>query len=557
MLRWLLLFVVIDCVAIFLVKPAQASTAITANNPTRVQTEFGPVRGQLSQSGSTQVWLGVPYAQAPVGELRWHAPNPPLPWTKELQANAYGSACPQIGFFYGPPPVGKKWGASNVEVFGKPVGNEDCLKLNIWRPSNAVGPMPVIVFIHGGSNVVGHSADPIYDGEKLALATHALIVTINYRLGIFGWLAHPALEGQDPLTNSGNYAILDIIQALHFIQSNAVAFGADPRNITVMGQSAGAGNAYSLMGSPLAQGLFQKAIVLSGLLERQSTKQEGYAFTDSFIDQLLIDDHLAATQDDAVKYAASKSLSWKHDYLKSKTTDQLLNAMALHHEFFRAPHGFRDGSVFPDNAPLDIEEGRIQTVPMIIGTTRDESKLLFPFGIKKSGQEMFGLMRKSNPDAAPVAQLSDIVSSYLLPDVSPALYNTAHWGISTYLHRKVIKSISIVSKHNRKVFAYRFDWDDAPQPWHTVYGACHACDLPFIFDNFSDNFFSMEYPQKNKAGREALSATMMNAIGTFIRTGDPNSPTLHAIWTPWDEEGNNQQSMVFNATDRGVVLTMQ
>ena len=543
------------CLLLSLAMLLSPLTQAAEDQTTLVQTQSGPIRGQLSQNGAALFWLGVPYAQPPIGERRWQAPQAPLPWSKELQAKTYGSACSQIGWFYGPPPAGKKWGAANVEVFGKPVGSEDCLTLNIWRPSNLAGPMPVIVFVHGGSNVVGHAGDPLYNGEQLALTTKALVVTINYRLGVFGWFAHLSLEGKDPLTNSGNYAALDIMQALRFVQANAAALGGDPKNITLMGQSAGAGNTYSLIGSPLSRGLFQKAILLSGLIERKSTKQKGYEYADQFMAQMAIDDHLAATHDDAVKLVAEKSLAWKHDYLKLKTADQLLNAMKKHKELSRGPHGFNDGVVLSENLPEDVEQGRIHPLPMIVGMARDESKLLFPVGIKISGPQLFGMMRNSNPDAESKAKLSDIVSPYLLPNLSPALFNSVHWGISTYLEHDVNRDIKSLAKHNSKVYAYRFEWDHAPEPWDTIYGACHACDLPFLFGNFSDNFFSMEYPQKNKAGREALSATMMNAIGSFVHTGDPNNPKLRATWKPWSNE-SNQQRLIFNASDQDVVLSI-
>ncbi|MES2489141.1 MAG: carboxylesterase family protein [Pseudomonadota bacterium] len=547
----------ISSLAFGLNQSAQASVALTANKAALVQTQSGPVRGQLSESGAVQVWLGIPFAQPPTGERRWQAPKPLLPWTKELQANAYGSACPQLGGLYGPPLAGKKWGLSNAETFGKPVGQEDCLKLNIWRPSNSSEPMPVIVFVHGGSNVSGHGSDPLYDGQKLALATHAVIVTINYRLGIFGWFAHPSLEGNGAVSDSGNYAALDIIQALRFVHANAAAFGGDPKNITLMGQSAGAGNTYILMGSPLAQGLFQKAIVLSGLIEHKSPKQDGYAYVDKFMSQMMIDDHLATTLEEAAKVAASKSLSWKHDYLKSKTADQLLNVIALHKELFRSPHGFNDGVVLSDNLPADIQQGRIPMVPMIVGSTREESKLLFSVGYKVSGQQLFDRVLKSDPNAAPSTKMSDLVAPYFLADLTPSLFNTMHWGISTYLQRKLSKDLAILPKHNAKVYAYRFDWDNAPEPWHTFYGACHACDLPFIFGNFSNNFFSMESSQQNRTGREALSASMMSAISAFIRTGNPNNPKLRTSWKPLGNEAGNQQRLIFDATDQDAVLSMQ
>jgi para-nitrobenzyl esterase len=534
---------------------AHAGDVLPMTSGLLVQTQSGPVRGEYSRDTSTRRWLGIPFAEPPVGERRWQAPVPHAPWTKELQAIAYGSACPQMGWYYGPPSPGKSWGVSNVETFGKLVGNEDCLKLNIWRPNSNETGLPVVVFVHGGANVVGHSSDPIYDGARLATRTHAVVVTINYRLGIFGWFFHPALAGDDPLTNSGNFGTLDIIQALKFVRDNAGAFGGDAKNVTLMGQSAGALNTYSLMGSPLATGLFHKAIVLSGLIPAGTDKQRGADYSKRFAAQLIVDDGLAPTRDDANKYAEDKGAPWLRSYLKAKSPEQLINTLNKNSDLWRSPNIFRDGAVLSANLPAAIEQNRFHAVPTIVGMTHDESKLLFELGVKASGSQLFTMMLNSDPDAGKEPGLEDLVSAYLLPSLSSVPYNALHWMFTKYLERRVSQSYNLLAKHNPKVFIYRFDWNQSPEPWRTLFSACHGSDLPFIFGNFSGNFFSAQYSKENQPGREALSAVMMNYIGAFIRSGDPNYAGQQQAWHPWTPDGDHQEKLIFSASTKNVELS--
>lgn len=541
--------------AVVLASTALAADPLLGISELRVHTQSGFIRGQNADDGKVQKWLGIPYAEPPIGEHRWQAPLPHSAWKDERQANKFGNACTQVGGFYGPTPAGKPWGKSNVENFGKSVGSEDCLTLNIWRPQGAENGLPVIVFMHGGSNVVGYSGDPLYDGAKLAVGAHALVVTVNYRLGIFGWFTHPALESKDPLTNSGNFGTLDIIQALHFIQANAAAFGGDPKNVTVMGQSAGAKDVYSLIGSSLTDGLFQKAIVLSGLVTKGFSKEKGYEYSSSLIEQSVIDDQLAKTPSEAEQLLANKGLAWQSQYLKSKSAEELIALTSRHTDLRKVPREFNDGVVRPSDLPAAFEEGKFHTVPTIVGMTNDESKLLFDYGIKVDRQTRFAMMMSADSSKVPEIKLTDVMSSYLLPALGPWLYNATHSVTSAYLQHLATKGISKQAEHDSRVFAYQFNWNNAPEPWKTIYGSCHGIDLPFIFGNFSSNVLAMDFSETNKSGREALSLIMMKTIKAFVRTGDPNNDALPARWYPWGANGEHKKRLLFNASDLAPEIT--
>ena len=520
------------------------------------RTTLGPLRGTLATSGSGVRWLGIPYAKPPMGDLRWQAPEPHAPWTEVRSADAFGAPCAQLGSIYGPPPDGKAWGASNVEAFNKPVGSEDCLTLNVWKPNHSASRLPVIVFVHGGSNIAGYSGDPVYDGEKLAAATGSVVVTVNYRLGIFGWMTHPAFQSDDAKSSSGNFGTLDILLALQFIQSNVAAFGGDPANVTLMGQSAGAINVYSVMGSPLGAGLFQKAIILSGIIV-STPRDKGYEFSRKLATQLALDDGLAHSKSAAKAYFEKQSASDFRTYLKSKTTTQLLAAQGQDPALRRVPTCFGDGTVIPVDLKDVFEKGQFNRMPTIVGMTRDEAKLFTANVMKVSDAERFTLMLKTDPDAVPTLKLKDLITPYLLPSLGPGFYDAYAWLILKAAEYQANAAITTMANHEPKVFAYRFDWNQGPEPWRTLYGAGHAIDLAFIFGNFSNNFFSMDFSQRNSPGREALSKIMMQTIGTFVRSGDPNNPELTTTWNPWSPTDGKTKKFVFNATDQAVDLSVR
>jgi para-nitrobenzyl esterase len=217
------------------------------SGPGVIATSEGAVRGVAE--GGTLAYKGIPYAAPPVGERRWRPPAEPVCHAAELAATAFGPACPQTG------------------AGGAAEGDEDCLTLNIWAPAAETGVAalrPVLVFIHGGGNIQGASSQPVYDGRYLAERGGGVVVTINYRLGALGFLAHPALSAESGRGVSGNYGILDQIAALRWVQRNITAFGGDPNRVLIFGESAGGVNVCVLVASPLANGLFSAALIESG-----------------------------------------------------------------------------------------------------------------------------------------------------------------------------------------------------------------------------------------------------------------------------------------------------
>jgi para-nitrobenzyl esterase len=273
-------------------------------------TTAGDVVGFIDSYG-TRAWKGIPYAEPPVGPLRWRAPRPPRPWSGVRETLAAATACPQLKSF-----IGDGSGAEDSLIDGV----EDCLYLNLWSPANASN-LPVMFWIHGGGNTIGHAGT--YNGAALAGQRNVVVVTINYRLGPFGWFAHPALERDDPLDDSGNYGTLDAIRALQWTRDNIAAFGGDPDNVTVFGESAGGFDTLAMMASPLAEGLFHRAIVQSGgysptsMTKASNPVAEGgddYSATE-ILSHLLVSDGTVADLAAARSYQSDMGRGAIRDYL--------------------------------------------------------------------------------------------------------------------------------------------------------------------------------------------------------------------------------------------------
>jgi para-nitrobenzyl esterase len=212
--------------------------------------------------------------------------------------------------------------------------------------------------------------------------------------------------------------------------------------------------------------------------------------------------------------------------------------------------------VLPPNLAAAYDQGQFQHVPMIIGTTRDEAKLFTYNLFKVDNEQRFRMMLQSDPDAPPKFGIEDVLKPYLLPSLTPALYNVWAWIESAVLGHAVNGSIARVAKYEPRVYAYRFDWDRGPEPWKTLYGAAHAIDLPFIFANFGPGFFAMDFSAQNRPGREALSKVMMQSIGAFMRSGNPNVPALGLDWKPWGADGE-QRKLILDAGDQGLNLSLR
>jgi carboxylesterase type B len=548
-------------------------------SPIQRQTTFGVVVGtDLSDANGTYVWKGVPYAKPPVGELRWKAPVDPDPWTSPRLTQQFGHACTQASRLYGPG-LNNKYDATIGTSLGKTVGSEDCLYLNIWRPATAAAQLPVIVWVHGGSNISGYTADPMYDGANLARTANAVFVSVNYRLGVLGFFNLGQLQTGHPLDNSGNFALLDIIKALQFVHRNIAVFGGDAGNVTLMGESAGAVNVYAVMTSPLLVDanppLVHKIVAMSGGISPASELPAGSVATlalpsafraqaDLLLRELLIGDGQAADAAAATALVASKSASEIAAYVRSKSADAIWTTMVAKLVPINAggSEPIPDGHVLPVNPIAAIRAGRYVKGPMLVGNTRDEGKL-FPTMLPLVGGAVGRLLNDAtvfstafnyNPDAAPTTTVEQWIPASYLPPTTPASgFNAKTEQLTRVFFLASRDSVlNALKTQQSNIWYYRFDWDELPPPFDVIYGASHAFDLPFAFGNFGPSLYAnISYTRGNEAGRLALSDAMMQSIGVFARSGDPNNPALGVSWPTWPS------MLLFDATPAAKAISVR
>ena len=543
-------------------------------------TRFGTIVGiDDSDNTGTYAWKGVPFAKPPVGALRWKAPSDPDAWREPRKTQQFGNACVQYGRIYGPG-SNNRYDLTIAQTLNQAVGSEDCLYLNIWRPANRHGDLPVIVFVHGGSNVSGYTADPVYDGAALAKAANAVVVSVNYRLGIFGFLNLPQLkEGVDSAEDSGNFALLDIIKALEFVNREIPRFGGNPSSVTLMGQSAGAINVYAMLTSPLVVNarprLFDRAAALSGGISLASNLAPGSLPTlnpasiyllqgNALLRKQLIADGLAADDASADAYIASHSAAQLAAYLRSKTPAALLNTLL----FRLAALGLAgsgpipEGTVLPVDPIAAINAGHYLKVPILAGNTRDEAKLFPTFlalfgsgsGRAVTDAQLFTIQFNYNPDAAPQIAIREWIPPQYLPVTKPGTgFNAMTDRLnSIFFIRSRDNVLNALKAQQGDVWYYRFDWDQEPAPWNDIYGAAHVFDLPFVFGNFGPSLFAnVMNSTANRPGRLDLSDAMMRSMGAFARHGDPNNRSLGVHWPAWPS------TLIFDATETQKVISVQ
>ena len=575
----------------------------------KVHTQFGPIVGiDDSDHSGTYAWKGVPFAKPPVGALRWRAPADPDAWHEPKKTQQFGNACVQYGRIYGPG-LNNRYDATIAQTLNQAVGSEDCLYLNIWRPANGHGGLPVIVFVHGGSNVSGYTADPVYDGAALAKEANAVVVSVNYRLGIFGFLSVPQLkEGVDANEASGNFAMLDIFKALQFINHEIPRFGGNPSKVTLMGQSAGAINVYAMLTSPLVVNarprLFDRAMPLSGGISLASdlptatppnlpTLNPASVYLlqgNQLLAQQLIVDGLATDLASAQAYIASHTAAELAAYLRSKTPAQLLfTLLAKLAALGLAGSGpIPDGTVLPVSPVNAIKAGQYLKVPVLAGNTRDEAKLFPTFlaipgfggvsGRLVSDAALFATQCGStvswpvvppppapvppptylpiacNPNVTPTAPIENWIPAAYLPVDAPVTGFNARTDV--FNQHFFIPSrdnvLDALKSQQDEVWYYRFDWDREPAPWNDIYGAAHVFDLPFIFGNFGPSLFgTIISTNQNRRGRLDLSDAMMQSIAAFARRGNPNDRELGVYWPAWP------RTLIFDATDTRKVISVE
>ena len=548
-------------------------------SPIQRQTTFGLVVGtDLSAANGTYVWKGVPYAKPPVGELRWKAPADPDPWASPRLTQQFGHACAQASRLYGPG-LNNKYDTTIGTSLGKTVGSEDCLYLNIWRPASAAAQLPVIVWVHGGSNISGYTADPMYDGANLARTANAVFVSVNYRLGVLGFFNLGQLKTGNPLDDSGNFALLDVIKALQFVHRNIAAFGGDPGNVTLMGESAGAVNVYALMTSSLLvdanPALVHKLLPISGGISPAGELPAGSVATlapveafrgqaDLLVRELMIGDGQAADAAGATALVASKSASEIAAYVRSKSADAIWTTIATKLAPVNAGGSgpIPDGHVLPSNPIAAIRAGRYVKGPMLVGNTRDEGKLfttMLPLvggavGRLLNDAAVFSTAFNYNPEAAPTTTVEQWIPASYLPATTPGSgFNAKTEQLTRAFFLASRDSVlNALKTQQSNIWYYRFDWDELPPPFDVIYGASHAFDLPFAFGNFGPSLYAnISYTRGNEAGRLALSDAMMRSIGAFARTGDPNNTALGVTWPTWPS------MLLFDATPTAKAISVQ
>ncbi|MBZ6250642.1 carboxylesterase family protein [Streptomyces olivaceus] len=514
--------------------PVNAAPADGSHRTTVVRTDLGRVEGlDQRRSSGTYSWLGIPYAQPPVGPLRWRAPVTHRPWQGLRDATAYGDGCAQQGRLFSPAPSGPHYGLDVRDGLDEPVGAEDCLTLNVFRPSTAKKDLPVVVFVHGGSNVVGYSADPMYDGRALARGADAVVVTVNYRLGVFGWLDLPGLKTGDPAGDSGNFGTLDQIEALRFVRRNASAFGGDASNVTVMGESAGAVNVWALMTSPLSRGLMDKAVPLSGGL-KFSAPARARTYAEAFLDEAV---GPGGSREEAVRR------------LRELPADEVVRAQIRRGAAVGDPPAvLADGVVLPADHHDVVRTGRLRDMPVLAGNTFEEGKLFGSLvdAYRPTDRERFTKQYFFDPDEPSPFGARDFIADRYLPADGPGGWNEAAGRLTDSIFTGIVHDSmdSMREAGNEHLYYYQFGWDREPAPFDTVYGAAHAMDLPFVFGTFDEGLFTFAFSRRNEPGRLQLSKLMTESIRAFVRTGRPQHCGLGAHWGRWPH------SMVFDATDR-------
>jgi len=476
-----------------------------------MQLYSGRVGGQ--QEDGIWTYLGIPYAAPPVGELRWREPQPVEPWDDILYCSDFGLACPQ----------------PETPIYDVGKTSEDCLYLNVWTPAASPGErLPVMVWIHGGSFTTGAASLDTYDGGNLA-EQGVVFVSFNYRIGPFGYMCHPSLSAESEHGVSGNYGLLDQIAALEWVQENIAAFGGDPERVTVCGQSAGAISIIDMMVSPLAEGLFDRAISESGSF--YLAYPTGWATAQAREDTL--DKAYVTGEKIAVGLGCDKAGDVA-TAMREKPADEVLTAAF---DDYEAHTGVRfrpvvDGWAIPDDPATLFGTGKHMDVPLLIGTNSDEGSL-FLYGLKMTPQEYAGLMEAAY---GPYAQE---VLALFPPGRSEAEVLNALDDVITVMGFAAGARYAAACMEGKASDAYLYRFTRNPDlPLLGQFGVFHGLEIFYVFGNFMQEV-------EDVAGNPVdtgLSRTMMAYWVNFTATGDPNGEGLEA-WPAYTSAADQYQEL--------------
>lgn len=466
---------------------------------TTVTVAQGEIAGFIAQNGS-YTWRGVPFAADTSGQNRWRAPRPAPAWDGTREALAFSPACAQIASPFTPIESWTNW---TLE------GSEDCLKMDVYAPAQSKGEnLPVMVWIHGGSNVSG--ASQLYVGENLAANENVIVMSVQYRLGPLGWFSHPDLveSAETPEDAAANFGTLDLIAALKWVRENAASFGGNPENVTIFGESAGGHNVVSLLASPLAEGLFDKAIIQSG----------------SF-DSVTVDEARGVTGEQPNPSLEVAERLGGVEKFHTATTAEVFDAFKLDAGgFMDLPRVIQDGVVLPETPLRDAfaSPDTFNAVPVISGINKDEMKLFYLFDENLTKQKFGKFIVAKDQD------FYDAASEY----------SSRVWRI-----RSVDWPLAMMRDGGHEnVYAYQFDWDEGGKflwsDMSKILGAAHSMEIPFVFNRYK--FFGdadkIIFQKKTLETRDELGRAMGTYWADFARNGTPGQGG-GAPWEPYGSSG--------------------
>jgi len=528
-------------VALAMISGLSACNSVTEeiSEAARISTPQGPVQGVTTDNPEIFNFKGLPFAAAPIGDLRWAAPKPPANWTETRIADTFGNRCMQIddveGGFFDRLIQGHGLSAIKQFLIKKAVASqtpspmsEDCLYLNV-RTGNLDGETkhPVMVWIHGGGHQFGSGDFSYYQSNGL-VEKDVVLVTINYRLGVFGYMAHPALSEASPNGVSGNYGSLDQIAALDWVQNNIATYGGDPNNVTIFGESAGGWSVTEMMASPLAEGKFHKAIAQSGASTYHLGQMDGNGL--GWPSGYAIGEKVASALGLSAPSAAE---------LRAQSASAIM--ASLPEKSDEAFHHIRDGYVFPKNVGHAFRDGDINSVPFLTGYNSDEGTLFFPddpqpsvweSDMPNSGPELIAVLDTHYPEKGElIADIYDLESDFMAGGTQ--MMGDEIFGVNIRYAAKANSAAGAPS--------YLYHFSRVPPSKKQTLGAFHAAEIPFVFDS-SEPILGLSDDDLT------LTGTMVSAWTNFSKTGNPNGKNV----PNWPEyKGQNWMHFSGN-TDRPI-----
>ena len=481
---------------------------VMAESSDQVTVTGGVLEGTVGTDPAVRVFKGVPFAAPPVGALRWKAPQPVVAWKGVKKADEWGTRCMQ-GPTFGP-----------LHTRDKQMG-EDCLYLNVWTTAkSAKARQPVLLMFHGGGFAAGSASEPRTDGEWFA-KQGIVVVEPNYRLGVFGFLAHPELTRESNGHGSGNYGMLDQVAALQWVKRNVAAFGGDPGNVTINGESAGSLSVSALMASPLTRQLVHKAIGQSGAFFTSPTRG-------------LAEKTVPEKEQDGVEFATSVGASSLAE-LRAKPADEILAAVMKTGGWGYSPGV--DNYFMPEKVAAVYAAGKQSKIPLLAGWTSAEMGMAVAMNPQKPTASTFpDKLKEQFKDQADAA-----ARVYPTTTDAEALQSAADLASDMFIAYSTWKWIEVHAK-TAPVYRYRFDRALPEANGSNRFGAAHASDIEYSF-NTLDSKKADWTPEDREAAR-----AMAGYFANFVKTGNPNGPGL----PPWPEFGKTREVMVLDAVSKAI-----